>query len=260
MTTPTYELFCGDVSDILETLGGYKIVFADPPDNLGVKYEGFDDHWGEGGYYTHWLARVAHEAFPHCDVLWLSYNARWDFLLKSEIDQQITSADLIQAEKRTFIWRYTFGQHNKHDCGSGYRPILRIMRRGTTLYPDAICVESQRQHNKDARANPAGRVPDDAWDFPRVCGTFKERRIWFPNQHPEGLVERAVKLCCGPGDAVLDLFSGSGTTLRTCLRLGISCTSVEISPFYCRKIGEETGVPAMTWKHRELVPLEDAPS
>ena len=29
---------------------------------------------------------------------------------------------------------------------------------------------------KDKRADPRGQVPGAVWHFPRVCGTFKERR------------------------------------------------------------------------------------
>lgn len=114
------------------------------------------------------------------------------------------------------------------------------MRPDTKLYPNAILVPSARQLKyKDKRANPQGRVPDDVWEFPRVCGTFKERRPWHPNQHPEALIERIVKLSCVPGDLVIDMFAGTGTVNRVCKRLGIDCIGIEISEYYCEKIRNE---------------------
>jgi site-specific DNA-methyltransferase (adenine-specific) len=141
---------------------------------------------------------------------------------------------------RLFLWRFTFGQHRNSDCGNGYRPLLRIMRFGAVLYPDAIREPSARQTKyNDKRANPAGRVPDDVWEFPRVCGTFHERRKWHPNQHPEALIERIVKFSTKPGDLVIDMFAGTGTVNRVCKRLGIDCIGIEISRVYCEKIDNE---------------------
>jgi len=143
---------------------------------------------------------------------------------------------------REFIWRYTFGQHNHNDCGNGYRPLLRITKPGARAYPDAIREPSARQTRyNDKRADPRGRVPDDVWEFSRVCGTFKERRRWHPNQHPEALIERIVKFSTGAGDTVVDMFAGTGTTLRVCKRLGINCIGIDISRRYCERIAAETG-------------------
>jgi len=116
------------------------------------------------------------------------------------------------------------------------------MRPGSIIYPDAIRIPSKRQTlYNDKRANPKGRVPDDVWEFSRVCGTFKEKRKWHPNQHPEALIERIVKFSCVPGDLVIDMFAGTGTVNRVCKRLGIDCIGIELSRFYCEKITEETG-------------------
>ena len=79
----------------------------------------------------------------------------------------------------------------------------------------------------------------DFWDFPRVVGNAKERRPWHPTQHPEALLERAIKLSTKEGDAVLDLFSGTGGVIRVCERIGRSTVSVEVNALYCAKIKEE---------------------
>jgi site-specific DNA-methyltransferase (adenine-specific) len=52
-----------------------------------------------------------------------------------------------------------------------------------------------------------------ARQFPRVCGTFKERASWHGCQMPEQLLGRIVRECSNRDDLVLDPFGGSGTTL-----------------------------------------------
>ena len=229
----TDRIICGDCLEVLPTLPRAKMIFADPPDNLGLKYNGFDDKIPR---YMEWLWKRLWKAWDYTtDILWLSYYHKY----QPNILSWVGNYDL---PCRQFIWRFTFGQHRQKDCGNGYRPILRLMRPGARLYPDAIRVPSKRQTlYNDKRANPKGRVPDDVWEFPRVCGTFNERRKWHPNQHPEALIERIVKFSTAPGDLVIDMFAGTGTVNRVCKRLGRSCIGIEISPFYCEKIREEIG-------------------
>lgn len=229
------EIICGDCLEVLPTLPKAKMIFADPPDNLGLKYNGFRDKKTQFEY-SEFLRIAWLLAFRNADIIWFSiYHKHLKEMLRWTPD-----------DARVFIWRFTFGQHNKIDCGNGYRPIIRWIshsccpKRFAKTYPDAIRESSKRQTvYNDKRANPKGRVPDDVWEFSRVCGTFNERRKWHPNQHPEALIERIVKFSCKKGDLVIDMFAGTGTVNRVCKRLGIDCIGIEISKFYCRKINAE---------------------
>ncbi len=227
----TNTIIHGDCLEVLPKLPVAKMAFADPPDNLGSKYDGYTDRRNS---YTIWLRALILAGYMGSDIFWLSYYHKYQASVWEYAERYSTS--------RQFIWRFTFGQHNKHDCGNGYRPILRLMQKGAELYPDAIRVPSARQTQyHDKRANPAGRVPDDVWEFSRVCGSFNEKRKWHPNQHPEALIERIVKFSARPGDLVIDMFAGTGTVNRVCKRLGINCIGIEISETYCQKIAAETG-------------------
>lgn len=53
-----------------------------------------------------------------------------------------------------------------------------------------------------------GKRWSNVWQFPRVPA----KQLLHPAQKPEGLVERAISASSGPGDLVVDPFSGSGTT------------------------------------------------
>jgi DNA modification methylase len=50
---------------------------------------------------------------------------------------------------------------------------------------------------------------------------------------PLALIERAIENSSQPGDAVLDLFLGSGSTVIASERTGRTCYGVEIDPHYC---------------------------
>jgi len=235
---PNYRLFNNDCLDVLRTIEGrVDCIFADPPDNIGLKYSAHKDDLADEDYIAflqEWLWHAIKKAL----CIWLSYNTKW-WANVGRIITEIEAHFGSSIEVKHCVQTFTFGQHNHHDLGNNHRPLLRIRWSDSLLYPDAIRVPSWRQLNGDKRADPRGRVPGDVFDFPRVTGNSKQRRRWCPTQLNEGLVERCLLLTTKPGDLVLDPFAGSGTTLRVCKRIDRRCILIETSPNYCEKIAEE---------------------
>ncbi len=231
-------LYHGDCAEYLKDCKPVDIIFMDPPDNIDYKYEGFKDQRPD---YITWLMALITLSMKKAKVVWISYNAIHDLNIKGELAWVLKSFELYRA--RTFIWTYKFGQNRRTDCGSGYRPLLRLARLGTVWNAWEIRVESVRQRMGDKRANPAGSVPLDVWDFdsvidiPIITGKHRERRTWHPTQLPEAVVRRALAM--SPGTTVLDLFAGTGTVLRVCEQLGRECVACEISDYYIKQLEAE---------------------
>lgn len=221
---------------LAEKTQSWDTIFADPPDNIGQKYKAHSDSLPSCLYETtmrEWLW-----AFVSVSrTVWLSYNARHGFFVGNIVLSLLHRYPNLEAKQ--CVQTFTFGQHNHHDLGNNYRPLLRLRWKDAPLFPDAVRCQSERQKNGDKRADPRGRVPSDVFDFPRVTGNSKQRRKWHPTQLNEGLVERCLKLTTPEGGSVLDPFAGTGTTLRVCNRLGMDCTLIEIDPKYCALIAKE---------------------
>jgi len=240
-----HQLINADVLEVLPSLPDFACAFLDPPDALGLSYNGYRDRPVDG--YIDWLIQVMEATIPHCGITWLSYNAKWDLAVKHWAYQFGATRPWLKI--KPFVWTFTFGQYRSSDCGPGHRPILRFRKKGAPLYPNQIKVASWRLLHHDKRAAAGGRVPLDAWtEFPRVVGNARERRRWHPTQHPEALVERAIKLSTREGDDVLDLFSGTGTVLRVCKRINRNTVSVELNPIYCAEIAKEHGLKSVSEK------------
>ena len=237
-----HKLICADWKEGIQMAGDdyYACAFADPPDNLGMEYDGYDDKLSENEYYW-FLHNLIHKMIRVAGITWISYNAKWTAQM-GEIINGLTPPAL---QKKHCIQTFTFGQHNSHDLGNGYRPIWRLRWSDSRLYPNQIRIESERQKRSDPRANPNGKIPSDVFDFPRVVGNSKQRRTWHKTQLHEGLVERCVKLSSVRGGRVLDPFAGTGTVLRVCRRIGRWSTNFEISAKYCEKIAEENEMEAV---------------
>ena len=240
-TVPLLRIIQGDCLDWLNHCDRYDMIFADPPDNVGLAYGQYIDNVPLTQYYL-FLETVIRRSLERCRVFWISYYWRHDLEIKY-ITRNIVKSKAWNA--KTFIWRYTFGQYNHRDCGSGFRYLLRLSSPAWKPDTTGIRVQSTRQALGDLRANPEGKVPDDVWEFDadgvwnyhRVTGNSEERRTWFPTQHPESLMERIVKL--SGAKTVLDCFSGTGTTLRTCKKLSVACDAVEIDKYYAERSANE---------------------
>lgn len=228
-----------DALDFLDHCPRVDCVFMDPPDNIGLDYSIYKDKRPLEDYHN-WLELLIMKSMRLSPVVWLSYYWQHDIEVKYRV-RNIIKYRHPTYEAKTFIWRYTFGQHLDTDCGSGFRYILRLARRGVSFNTDEIRIESERQRLGDKRANPDGRVPDDVWDLPRVTGNSAERRPWHPTQHPEALLERILRLSNAKSCA--DPFAGTGTTLRVAKRLGLDCHTSDLDLGYCIHISQENDEP-----------------
>jgi DNA modification methylase len=204
----------------------YRMMFADPPDAMGLKYKGFKDKISDE-VYERMLITLLNRGSTLFDFMWLSLNAKWAAMIgHATYEWQKLRPDW---EFKPCIQTFTFGQHNHKDFGNNYRLLYRYQKIGAQRYMDAVRVPSWRQLNGDKRADPRGRVPGDVFDFPRVTGNSKQRRKFCPTQLNEGLYERCIRSCCAKGHMVVDLFAGTGTLGRVAPRCGVDALMVELS-------------------------------
>ena len=69
---------------------------------------------------------------------------------------------------------------------------------------------------------------------PSVINEAKPKRNdVHPTMKPVALIERMLRNSARPGDIVLDLFGGSGSTLMAAERLGMCARLSELDPGYC---------------------------
>lgn len=205
------------------------LVFMDPPDNIGRRYEGYEDRMPDGEYeelLSGWIKKA-------CEVckgpVFVTHNERWI----PTVEEAIRSHGLVLVQR--LWWHWTFGQHHARRYTPSLRPVYWL--NDDTIYPDPIKVPSARQTKyKDKRAKKGGRLPDNVWEFSRVCGTFRERRSWHDNQIPERLVRRVILGHSLPEQTVLDPFIGSGTTAYVGNELARNVIGIDVSQYYISQI------------------------
>ncbi len=247
------------------------LAFADPPFNIGYEYDVYKDNQEYHTYVNwtrQWMGAVC-RVLKSTGTIWVAIGDEYAAEIKL-----IAQDDLKLACRSWVIWYYTFGVNCTKKFSRSHAHLFYFVKdpKHFTFNDRSIRVPSARQLvYADARANPAGRLPDDTWVlrphdladgfksqedtwyFPRVAGTFKERAGFHGCQMPEQLLGRIIRACSNPNDTVLDPFAGSGTTLVVAKKLGRRWLGFEISEKYVKK------AKARLAKVVEGQPLEGAP-
>ena len=228
------KIICGDCIEVLSKIRKpfADLIFADPPFNIGHKYDKYQDKVKSKNYIAwtkDWMSVCKNVLKPHGSF----YIAIGD---EYAANVKIIADELGLIMRNWIIWHYTFGQQTKNKFARAHTHVFYFAndKKNFTFNDYAVRVPSDRQliYN-DRRANPKGKMPNDVWDeFSRVCGTFKERTGWHPCQMPESLLKRIIAVSSNPEDCVLDPFSGSGTTAAVAYQLNRNYVGVEISQKY----------------------------
>jgi DNA modification methylase len=250
-------LHLGDCISGMHSLpaGCIDLAFADPPFNIGYKYDVYDDRKAANEYLDwtrQWGTALAHALKP-TGSFWLAIGD--DFAAELKIIFQ----DLGFSCRNWVIWYYTFGVNCKYKFTRSHTHLFYFVRdkKKFTFNTETIRVPSARQLvYGDHRADARGRLPDDTWvlrpqdapEFfpqendvwyiPRVCGTFAERAGFHGCQMPEQLLGRIIRACSNPGELVMDPFSGSGSTLITARKLDRRYLGFELSDSYAKYVRE----------------------
>ena len=265
MSLATGKIHQGDCISGMQQLapGSVDLVFADPPFNIGYKYDVYEDRMATEDYLkwsSEWM-QAAYRALKDDGTFWLAIGDDFAAELK------------IEALKAGFhcrswvIWYYTFGVNCRNKFTRSHTHLFHFVkdRERFTFRADDLDnrVPSARMlvYN-DKRGNPQGRLPDDTWIippsvpdtfalrpqdledcfqpsesdwyFPRVAGTFKERAGFHGCQMPEQLLGRIIRTCSHEEDLVMDPFSGSASTLIVARKLNRQFVGFELSEDYAR--------------------------
>jgi site-specific DNA-methyltransferase (adenine-specific) len=247
--------------DCVERMGAMEessvdLAFADPPFNIGYKYDVYQDKKAVRDYLDwsrSWIAAV-YRVLKTSGTFWLAIGDEYAAELK------VASQEIGFFSRSWVIWYYTFGVNCKNKFSRSHAHLFYFVKdpdpKNFTFRADESenRIPSARQLvYADSRANPLGRLPDDTWVlrpqdladcftssedtwyFPRVAGTFKERAGFHGCQMPEQLLGRIIRFCSNPGDLVLDPFSGSATTLAVAKKLGRNYLGFDLSEEYVQR-------------------------
>ena len=242
-----HKIILGDVISVLDDCvkdGSIDLIFADPPYNIGKKFNGKQKKWDSDGEYIKWC-------YQWLDLCMRKLKVTGSIYIMAAT-QYMPYIDIYLRDKVTIlsriVWHYdSSGVQAKKYFGSLYEPILFGVKdkNNYTFNSEEIKIEAKtgavRKLIDYRKQNPtvynSKKVPGNVWYISRVRYKMAEYRN-HPTQKPEALLERIIKASSHPGDLILDLFAGTFTTSVVAQRLERKSISIEIEEEYV-KLGLE---------------------
>ncbi|MEH6821782.1 MAG: site-specific DNA-methyltransferase [Dietzia psychralcaliphila] len=104
-------------------------------------------------------------------------------------------------------------------------------------WPELVMLGLREKLQRKKHLADDGRVPETIWTGVEVGGSLRgknEIKMLFPDLHPfdtpkpEQLLERVIRIATNPGDIVLDVFAGSGTTAAVAHKMARRWVTAEL--------------------------------
>ena len=229
-----------------------QLCYLDPPFWTGRDFGAYDDRFSSSNEYYDSMARILQGvkgAMDENGSVFVHIDERVHARLRLMMDEIFGE----RAFRNEIIWAYRSGGRarthfsRKHDTILYYAlsdkaffdplgdPLPRKlargnhMRRGTDAdgreYSAILSAGKEYRYYDDE-----GVAPSDVWDDIPHLQQRDPERTGYPTQKPEKLLRRVILCASRPGDAVLDVFSGSGTTLAAAHKLGRRFIGADRSP------------------------------
>lgn len=237
----------------------------------------FDDRWESLDAYLAALEpriAAARELLTPDGCLVLHVDPKTSHYLKVACDR-IFGRECFASE---IIWRYrrwpakTPNFQRVHDVLLRYVKNPKVSPRFHQLYEPlapstlatwgtkkqrAVTDSSGRRTRSSTTSEATPGAPlGDVWEIGIVAPVAKER-TGYPTQKPEALMSRLIESCSLPGDWVLDVYAGSGTTATVARKLGRAALSIDESPQaleVARRRLKMAGFPALELRVAEATP------
>jgi DNA modification methylase len=203
-------------------------------------------------WYYDWGGRPKNK-FPrkHEDLLMYSKGKEFDFFAEQVMVERAVKTNMNIERKKNLITRHLnkipFKEKDQHSWEK-YKFDKKTEEELKQELENLLKKETKFQQ---------GKIPIDVWDTKASDTWFKNNHTtseeycgWHPTQKPLELLERVIKAHTKEGDVVLDIFSGSGSTMIACDNTGRKFVGSELDKEYfeeskkryehitCKKFGD----------------------
>ena len=260
----------GAMREEIEKQGGLKLVYIDPPFDVGADFSmnieigdetfikkptviedlAYRDTWGKGA--DSWISMMHERLLLVRDLLsdegvcYVHVDWRVNSYLRLLLDEVFGKPAFLNE----IVWHYkrwptpakewqkmhdTIYVYTKSDKFAFNRLYGSRTAETEKRWKDkkivALHDDSGRRIPSQSEIDQSTGAPlDDVWDLSIIAPVAHER-LNYPTQKPEALLERIISATSNEGDLVADFFCGSGTTLAVAEKLGRKWIGTDIGKF-----------------------------
>lgn len=205
-----------DCLEYLKTLenDSVDLVLTDPPYAIGFDGgKGWDSQWKSEDEYLVWCADWTSECIRVLKpnrmlIVWGTLKT--ETFLKYKLQ---TSADARVTPQNEIIWSYNWGGRAKNNFARKHEYAWCWSKGKEFLFNDTE-IRVERKLKKNIRTGEdyaQGTIPTCIWEKNNHT-TSKDYCGWHPTTKNLEVLERLIRAYTEPGDTVLDIFMGSGST------------------------------------------------
>ena len=259
----------GPLREEIEAQGGLKLIYIDPPFDVGADFSmdikigeetftkepnileeiAYRDTWGEKS--NSFIAMIYERLSLMCDLLSKdgSIYVHCDWRVTGHIREILDELFGKENIRNELIWTFT---------GPGSPGMKQYNRKHNTIYwysksKDNWMFEDMAiriAHHEKTSGNfkpglegsgfkadtyelPEGKIPESWWEM-AIASRFPVdgiKRVGYPTEKPWALLERIIKGSSKHGDLVADFFCGSGTTAAVAEKLGRKWIATDLGKF-----------------------------
>lgn len=209
------------------------LVLTDPPYFIGFDGgKGWDSQWKSEQEYLDWCLEWTKECqrvLKPNRMLVVFGTLKTDTFLR----YKLLVNDLGLTGQNEIIWSYNWGGRTKSNFGRKHE-YAWCWSKGEKFLFNADDVRIERKLKKNPRTGlpfERGTIPTCVWEKNNHT-TSKEYVKWHATQKPFMILERIVSAYTNPGETVLDIFSGSGSTAISCDRTNRVFVGCELDAEY----------------------------
>lgn len=233
----------GDTFETVKKIPDHTIdlIVVDPPYNLSKKYHGhtFDkmDMEEYSSFTRKWLEEAKRVLKPE-GTIYVCCDWETSMVMGPLV------AEIFQLKNR-ITWQREKGRGAKTNWKNSMEDIwyatqsdrytfnldeVKMRRKVLAPYRDA---GKPKDWQETEKGNYRDTSPSNFWDDITIPFWSMPENTAHPTQKPEKLIAKLILASSNPGDTVLDLFLGSGTTSVTAKKLDRHYIGIEQNPLYC---------------------------
>lgn len=211
-----------DCLELLSTIddNSVDLILTDPPYFIGFDGgKGWDSQWKDEIDYLQWCEQWTNECVRVLKpnrMLVVFGTLKTETFLRYKLETSATHYNTLTPQNE-IIWSYNWGGRGKSNFARKHEYAWCWSKGDDFLFnADAVRVERKQKVNiRTGKAFEKGTIPTCVWEKNNHT-TSKEYVNWHPTQKPLLILERIINGYTNQGDTVVDIFSGSGSTMIAC--------------------------------------------
>ncbi len=254
------SLRSGPLRDEIDKNGGIKLVYIDPPFDVGADFTieieigddtftkkpnileeiAYRDTWGNGNdsfiSYLYERIKLIHKILADDGSFYIHCDWRMSGYIRMILDEVFGKDNFVNE----IIWAYKSGGATDVRFGRKHDSIF-FYSKGSQYTFNASKEKSYNRGMKPYGFKGVEEFQDDigwytlvntrdVWNIDMVGRTSAER-LDYPTQKPEELLKRIIESSTKEGDIVADFFGGSGTTASVAEKLGRKWITSDLGKF-----------------------------